>query len=119
MFLRLRALRTGTFMIVRTLEFTGDIDVARYPEIHERFTSAIEDPQPVLVDLTAVDRVDSTFLSELLVFVRRRESAGRVVAVLLGTPNLGRIFAVTNLEYRMRVYYERAVAERELAKGKS
>jgi anti-anti-sigma factor len=102
---------------VRTLEFAGDIDVARYPEVHERFTSAIEDPQPVLVDLTTVDRADSTFLSELLVFVRRRETGGRAVAVLLGTPNLGRIFAITNLEYRMRVYYERSVAERELARG--
>jgi anti-anti-sigma factor len=106
-------------MIVRTLEFSGDIDIARYPQIHDRFTSAVQDPQPVLVDLSAVDRVDSTFLSELLVFVRRREAAGRVTAVLLGTPNLGRIFAITNLEHQMRVFYERTAAQRELAKGTS
>ena len=104
---------------MKRLLFVGDIDVARYPEVHAQFENAIADRESVLVDLSGVDRVDSTFLSELLVFVRRRESIGNEVAILITTPNLSRIFAITNLEYRMRVYYDGAVAERELSKGAS
>jgi anti-anti-sigma factor len=116
-FLRLRIAKTGTLGDVKQLRFAGDIDIARYPEIHGQFEAALAELEPVLVDLSEVDRVDSTFLSELLVFARRREAIGREVGVLITTANLGRIFAITNLDYRMRVYHDRAVAERELSKG--
>lgn len=104
---------------MKPLRFVGEIDITRYPEIHTQFEAALALGEPVLVDLSEVDRVDSTFLSELLVFVRRREAVGREVGVLITNANLSRIFGITNLDYRMRVYHDRATAERELGKGKA
>jgi anti-anti-sigma regulatory factor len=89
------------------LSFAGDLDIPRYPEFRDAFTN-VAHVAPVLVDLTDAASVDSTFLSELLLFKRRRRGP---VAILIGEyGSVPRIFALANIGERMGVFRQREEA---------
>jgi len=89
----------------------GYLGIERYPEFRDAFRST-DDGVPTLVDLRDGTGADSLFLSELLLFKRRRTAA---LAVLIpATGNLARIFAVAGMGEKMGVYVSLDVALRAL-----
>lgn len=95
-------------MPYHSLAFTGYLDIARYPE----FRAAFADAPPalaVLVDLSGATGVDSMFLSELLLFKRRRRPLAVVVLVQPGS-HIARIFTLANVGEKMDVYGDRESA---------
>jgi anti-anti-sigma regulatory factor len=83
------------------VRFEGMLDASRYPEFHGAFLRV---PQgvPVLVDLTLVDSVDSTFLSEMLLLKRRHDA--RLVTLIPPRGHVTRMFAITELGEKLHVY---------------
>jgi anti-anti-sigma regulatory factor len=83
------------------IRFDGFLDVSRYPEFRAAF---LESPHgvPVLVDLSLVDSVDSTFLSEMLLFKRRHD--GKLATLIGSNGNLARLFEIANLGAKLSVH---------------
>ncbi|GAC1579831.1 MAG: hypothetical protein NVS3B7_14070 [Candidatus Elarobacter sp.] len=96
------------FHVVR---IRGHIDIARYPEFRGAFTSVAHDV-PVLIDLREASGVDSTFLSEMLLFKRRHVPPMAVVV----TPetHLARVFSIAGMDAKIGVYHSRADALRAI-----
>ena len=96
------------------IRFEGLLDVSRYPEFRSAF---LETPHgvPVLVDLSLVESVDSTFLSEMLLFKRRHE--GKLVTLIGRTGNVARLFEITNLGRKLSVHTDPASATSALLDG--
>lgn len=93
-----------SFHLVR---FEGDLDISRYPEFRSAFET-VPLAVPVLVDLTRADSVDSTFLTEMLLFKRRH---GAKLAVLIRSfGHVARIFQIANLNAKVDVYADRSAA---------
>ncbi len=81
--------------------FSGELDIVRYPVFHQAFAKVLELPRPVILDLMRVSRVDSTFLTELLILVRRREAAGQPTVIAIAHPTVVRLITVAELQYRL------------------
>jgi anti-anti-sigma factor len=93
------------------IRFEGSVDVSRYPEFRKAFEDAPRGV-PLLVDLTAMESADSTFLSEMLLAKRRH---GAPFAVLIAPDgHVSRLFEITNLGERMDVYADLATATEAL-----
>jgi anti-anti-sigma regulatory factor len=86
---------------LRTLHFSGVLDISRYPEFREAFQEAPRD-DGVLVDLRETSGVDSIFLSELVLF-RRRHQLGVAVVVQPGS-NVAFLFDVARMREKLDVY---------------
>lgn len=84
------------------LRFTGYLDIGRYPEFRAAF-ERLPPELPVLVDLRDATGVDSTFISELLLF-RRRRRPHRVVVVLRRDTDVARTFALAGVAGKLDVY---------------
>ena len=91
-----------------SLAFAGYLDIARYPEFRAAFSEA-PPAVDVLVDLSGATGVDSIFLSELLLFKRRRRPLAVVVLVQPGT-HVARIFTRADVGEKMDVFGDRASA---------
>jgi anti-anti-sigma regulatory factor len=92
------------------LHFDGYLDIGRYPEIRAAF-GGVPANVPVLVDLQDVAGVDSVFLSELLLFKRRRRP-DPVAVVIRSSGNVAQVFAIASIGQKMDVFADlgRAVA---------
>lgn len=90
------------------LRLDGYLDIGRYPEIREAFENA-PPGVPVLVDLQDASGVDSVFLSELLLFKRRRRPA-RVAVVIAPRGSLAKVFEIANLDAKLDVFHDLASA---------
>lgn len=88
-----------------SLAFTGHLDIARYPEFRGAFAEA-PPAIGVLIDLSEASGVDSIFLSELLLFKRRRRPHPVVVLVKPGS-QIARVFTLANIGEKMDVFGER------------
>lgn len=83
------------------IRFEGYLDIARYPEYRDAFTST--PPRvPVLVDLTAVTGVDSTVLSELLIFKRRHRA--NVAVAIAPQGQVAQVFRLASIGDRLQVF---------------
>ena len=101
---------------VRVLAFDGELDISRYPEFRQQFErERVDGNGPVLIDLSKASYVDSTFLSEILFFVRGLKRAGRRAAVLSSPAAVARIFALADLDERVAVFANREDALQTLA----
>lgn len=89
------------------IAFDGLLDISRYPEFAEAFR-AVSHKVAVLIDLTEVEAVDSTFLAEVLLFKHRHKAPVSVLVPPSG--NVPRIFGIANIGERMNVYTDRADA---------
>ena len=94
----------ATYHLIR---FEGVVDISRYPEFREEFF-AVPKSVPVLVDLSRVDSLDSTFLTELLLMKRRH--AGRVVILIAPFGHVARIVDIMDIAKRLDVHVELASA---------
>lgn len=93
-----------------TIRLEGDLDVSRYPEFRTAFLDRVGTVGPVLVDLSGATLVDSTFLSELLLFARRLRDQGRQIAVLITHPQVARTFSLANVSERFEIRGDREAA---------
>lgn len=94
------------------VRFEGVLDISRYPEfrkVFEELPLAI----PVVVDLTAIEAVDSIFLSELMLARRRQEAPFAILIAPLGS--VARVFGITGLDRRVYVFSDLAEAVASLS----
>lgn len=84
------------------LRFDGYLDIGRYPEIRKAFED-VPPTVPVLVDLQDAVGVDSVFLSELLLFMRRHRPQPAAV-LILPKGNLAKVFDIANIGAKMKVF---------------
>ena len=84
------------------LRLDGYLDIGRYPEIRAAFENA-PPAVPVLVDLQDATGVDSVFLSELLLFKRRRRPAP-VAVVIAPRGSLAKVFEIANIGRKLDVF---------------
>ncbi|HEV3087378.1 MAG TPA: hypothetical protein VGX96_09165 [Candidatus Elarobacter sp.] len=84
------------------IRFEGYLDIGRYPEIRETFEQAPKDV-PVLVDLLDAVGVDSVFLSEMLLFKRRRRPSPVAVVIAPGG-HLAKLFGIASVGEKMDVF---------------
>lgn len=76
----------------------GEVDIAGERAVREALHDAETSGLPeVIVDLGAVDFVDSMFVQELLRLHRRLDAAGRRLLVLPGPRRVQRVFEVCGL----------------------
>jgi anti-anti-sigma regulatory factor len=89
------------------IRFDGLLDVSRYPEFRSAF---LETPQgvPVLIDFSLVESVDSTVLSEMLLFKRRHE--GKLVTLIAPHGHVARLFEIANLGAKLNVHTDLSAA---------
>jgi len=65
------------------ITFAGDLELARYPEVHGVLEAAkIAKGRSLVLDLSAADNVDSLIAGELVLFIRRSLRYGATVAVV-------------------------------------
>jgi len=69
---------------------------------------------PVVVDLEAIDHVDSTGLGELVGYLQRFEEQGRRMAFVNPARRLRKLFALTRLDEVVPIFDDRATAVAEL-----
>ena len=80
------------------VELRGEHDLATRSEIHDLFTSLVEENDLVVVDVTEAHFVDSTFLLNLAKAHRLAESRGSRLCLQLGTaPIVHRALEVSGL----------------------
>jgi anti-anti-sigma regulatory factor len=97
------------------LRLDGYLDIGRYPEIRKAFEDA-PPSVPVLVDLQDAVGVDSVFLSELLLFMRRHRPQPAAV-LILPKGNLAKIFDIANIGEKMKVFSDLPSAVAALGLG--
>lgn len=103
-----RASVSGEYHLVR---FEGSLDISRYPEFRKAF-EGVPSGVPVLVDLTAAEDVDSTFLTEMLMAKRRHSTTFSVLIAPAG--NIAKVFEITGLDAKMNVYQDLSTAVKSL-----
>ena len=81
----------------------GAMEIERYPVYHQAFGRVAALAQPVVLDLSRVTRIDSTFLTELLLVVRRRADLRLPTIVALDNPAVLRIIALARVENRLTI----------------
>ena len=98
-------------MAVHVIRLDGYLDVSRYPDFREAFIGAPRGV-PALIDLQAAEGVDSTFLSEMLLFRRRHDAP--VVALIPKEGNVAQMFMIADVGQRMNVFADPAAARAAL-----
>lgn len=92
------------------IAFTGDLDFTVRENLRERLTE-LADGDPAIIDLTAVDYMDSLALAELVVVHRLREKAGRSAPrVVLGN-KIARLYEISGLATILPPYRTLAEAQ--------
>lgn len=81
----------------------GAMEIERYPVFHQAFARVAAFAQPLVLDLTRVTRIDSTFLTELLLVVRRRSEKHLATVVALDNPAILRIITLARVEDRLTI----------------
>jgi len=90
------------------LRLDGYLDIGRYPEFRQAF-EATPPGIPVLVDLQDAVGVDSVFLSELLLF-RRRRRPDPVAVVIAPDGSLAKVFEIADIGRKLNVFHDLAAA---------
>jgi anti-sigma B factor antagonist len=93
------------------IEVAGEIHVSTAPEFSRRLNEAIgEGKTQVVLDLSAVEFIDSTGLSVLLNGLRRVTRAGGSMALVCTNPTVMRLFVITRLDSTFRIVSSRDAA---------
>ncbi|MDQ6915819.1 MAG: STAS domain-containing protein [Actinomycetota bacterium] len=83
---------------------SGELDISSAPALEEAL-GRIESGEPpvLLVDLRALDFMDSTGLRTLVSANQRARAHGRRLAIVRGPEQVDRIFSVTRLDERFEI----------------
>lgn len=81
------------------IEVSGEVDVHTAPELDDALTAVVENGNyQIVVDLSAVDFLDSTGLGVLVKTLKRvREHSGSL-AVVATTDRISKVFRITGLD---------------------
>jgi len=84
---------------------TGELDVATAPALEESLLALSDDPAgAVIVNLARCTFIDLRGLRVILAARERLERSNRPLALVVGDPNLLRIFNVTRVEAFFAIY---------------
>jgi anti-anti-sigma factor len=87
---------------------TGELDVAAAPRLATVLSMATASPQPkVVLDLSAVDFIDSTALGAIMRASGEADAVGKGMFVVATEGPVRRLLEITNLTGRFRVYASR------------
>jgi len=65
------------------ITFAGDLDMARYPEVHGVLEAAkVSKGRPLVLDLSGAGQVEALIAGEIMLFVRRSLRYGALVAIV-------------------------------------
>jgi anti-sigma B factor antagonist len=93
------------------IDVAGEIHVSTAPEFSRLLNEAIgEGRTQVVLDLSAVEFIDSTGLSVLLNGLRRVTRAGGAMALVCTNPTVLRLFVITRLDSTFRIVGSREAA---------
>jgi anti-sigma B factor antagonist len=93
------------------IKVTGEIHVSTAPEFTQRLSSAIESGKTALVlDMSAVEFIDSTGLSVLLNGLRLVTQMHGRMAIVCANPTVLRLFQITSLDDTFDIFAERGPA---------
>ena len=83
----------------------GELDLATAPRLHEEFqrVAALDGLELVVVDLRRLEFLDSTGLETILRLEADARANGAKVAVVRGPRAVERLFAVMQLDQRLRI----------------
>jgi anti-sigma B factor antagonist len=96
---------------VHVVSVSGEIHVSTAPSFRERLNAVIESGETTLVlDLSAVDFIDSTGLSVLLNGLRLVNQRRGRLALVCTNPTVMRLFQITSLDATFDMFDERAAA---------
>ena len=98
---------SGTHVI----NVSGEIHVQTAPRFAERLSAAIDKgSRAIVLDLRAVEFVDSTGLSVLLNGLRQVIAAQGAMALVCANPTVLRLFEITSLDETFDIFPERPAA---------
>lgn len=88
-----------------TVALSGDLDMATAPELDAEFERLREGPgfRRLIVDLRNLSFLDSTGLETILLLDARSREDGFEVAIVRGPRAVERLFAVMQLDRRLRI----------------
>lgn len=80
-------------------EVTGEVDVYTAPQLDEALSAVVEGGHnKLIVDLSAVDFLDSTGLGVLVKALKRVRENGGSLAVVTTTDRITKVFRITGLD---------------------
>jgi anti-sigma B factor antagonist len=95
-------LETRTKGAVAHLTVSGEFDLAGVQVFEARLGDVeAQEPRAIVVDLSAVEFMDSSGLRALVTADERSRHAGRRFAIVPGPPEVKRVFEITQLEERL------------------
>ena len=80
------------------LQLYGEFDLASVPTFEAELALAEAELGPLVIDLSALEFIDSTGLAQLLAAHRRAERDERELAFLKGPPSVEKILRITGLD---------------------
>jgi anti-sigma B factor antagonist len=87
--------------VVRLI-LTGELDLAVVPQFEAEMQDAESaSPRVLLIDLSALEFVDSSGLRSLVLADERAHEQGRRLAIVPGPPMVHRVFEITKLDRRL------------------
>src|SRR3954464_14442527 len=87
---------------VEHLVLSGEFDLAAVPGFEDRIAKVEEGtPSALVIDLTALEFMDSSGLRALVAADDRARRAGRRLAIVPGPPAVRRVFEITQLDQRL------------------
>jgi anti-sigma B factor antagonist len=98
----------------------GEVHVSTAPEFSERLNDAIANGKTgVIIDMTAVDFIDSTGLSVLLNALRRVTRQQGSLALAVSNPTVLRLFEITRLDSTFDIVADREAAIDRVRRGQA
>jgi anti-sigma B factor antagonist len=95
-------LETRTEGAVAHLILSGEFDLAGVQVFEARLAEVeAREPRAIVVDLSAVEFMDSSGLRALVTGDERSRQAGKRFAIVPGPPQVRRVFEITQLEERL------------------
>ncbi|MBA3747081.1 MAG: STAS domain-containing protein [Solirubrobacterales bacterium] len=85
----------------------GEIHLSTAPRLSQRLQAAIDDDsRAIVLDLSAVEFIDSTGLSVLLSGLRRMNQVQGRMALVCANPTVLRLFEITSLDETFDIFAE-------------
>jgi anti-anti-sigma factor len=87
-----------------TLAVSGELDLASAPEFDAALTRTLDSPaSSLIIDLSALEFIDSTGVRALLKGYERATGDGRRCSVVNGGPQVSRILEMTGVDRQLKI----------------